>query len=124
VAISARNESTVVETNSVRARLEMSEVSRESQHRLVLSGELDLASAAELKATLERLCRTGTSLLVMDLRKVTFMDSTGLQMVLTAKHLCERCGSDFSIIPGPHQVQRVFEVTRLLERLPFGEQPA
>jgi anti-anti-sigma factor len=50
--------------------------------RVVVRGELDLATAMRLEGTLARLAKTG--LVVLDLRDVTLVDSTGLRMVAIA----------------------------------------
>lgn len=90
-----------------------------AQHTLALSGELDLACAPMLDAALQRICTERTEALTLDLSQLTFMDSTGLRAILLAEDLCERHDCKLVVIPGPAQVQRLFEVTGLLERLPF-----
>lgn len=85
---------------------------------LVLDGELDLLSAGELEATAERVCAEDIAELAIDLRGLTFVDSTGLRAILTCWDLAKgRCA--FLLIPGSPAVQRLFEVTGLLHRLPF-----
>jgi anti-sigma B factor antagonist len=91
-----------------------------ARHVLVLEGELDMASSPTLEAALQQICIGGTEAVTLDLSKLTFMDSTGLRVVLLAKELCERHGCEFLLIPGPAQIQRLFEITGVLERLPFG----
>ena len=66
------------------------------------------------------LCGEGVSAVEFDLSRLTFMDSTGLRVVLLAKELCDRHSCEFLVIPGPAQIQRLFEVTGILERLPFS----
>jgi anti-anti-sigma factor len=90
-----------------------------ARHTLVLTGELDMAWAPALDATLQRICTPLTEAITLDLSQLTFMDSTGLRAVLLAKELCEQHDCEFMLVPGPPQVQRLFEVTGLLERLPF-----
>lgn len=85
---------------------------------LVLGGELDLVSAGELEAIAARLCTEEIAELVIDLRGLTFVDSTGLRAILTCWDLTSgRCA--FLLIPGSRSVQRLFEVTGLVDRLPF-----
>src|SRR5690606_381328 len=48
------------------------------------SGELDLASAADLQAAIQEARHHGTSWLKLDLREVTFIDSVGLSLLVTA----------------------------------------
>ena len=85
--------------------------------RLVLSGELDIASAPELE---RRIGEAGASALVIDLGGLTFVDSTGLRLLLSV------CAPDArpapaELIPGPPTVQRVFELAGVAERLRFRE---
>jgi anti-sigma B factor antagonist len=98
---------------------EVQDVVSDGRHRLVLTGELDLAPAAELEAMLLRLCADGTKEIALDLSKLRFMGSTGLRTVLLAKELCEQHGYEFLLIAGPRNVQRIFELTGLLDVLPF-----
>jgi anti-sigma B factor antagonist len=84
---------------------------------LVLSGEIDLLAAAEIEATIRALCPDGMGEIVLDLRKVTFMDSAGLMATVSAREICRRSGYGFAIVPGPEQVQRLFEMTGLVPAL-------
>ena len=89
--------------------------------RLKLAGELDLSSAGDLESELRRIEGRGPEALVLDLREVRFMDSTGLRVVITADDRAREGGWRFSVVPGPEAVQRVFRITRLEERLDFVE---
>jgi anti-sigma B factor antagonist len=101
------------------SRLELHDRRTGPRHTLVLTGELDVASASALDATLHEICTDATDALALDLSALTFMDSSGLRLVLLARDLCQRHGCEFMLIPGPAQVQRLFEVTGLIEQLPF-----
>lgn len=90
-------------------------------HSVRLAGELDLASTGLLYDASEHLATEGAVGLSLDLREVEFIDSTGLRAVLTVAEHCRAQGIEFRVIPGPAQVQRLFEVTGLLERLPFEQ---
>jgi anti-sigma B factor antagonist len=98
---------------------EVQDVVSNGRHRLVLTGELDLAPAAELEAMLLRLCSDGTKALAIDLSKLRFMGSIGLRLILLARELCDEHGYEFRLIAGPANIQRVFEMTGLLDVLPF-----
>jgi anti-sigma B factor antagonist len=89
------------------------------RHVLMLSGELDIASAPELTAILAHLSSNRTRQVLIDLSRLNFMDSSGLQALLAAKELCAVQGCEFMLVPGPRQVQRVFEVCGLLDVLSF-----
>jgi anti-anti-sigma factor len=91
-------------------------------HRLVLSGELDLAAAPTLERCLREVCTSETSNVIIDLSRLSFMDSNGLRITLLARELCEQHGCEFMLVQGPAQVRRLFDVTGLLDRLPFTPQ--
>jgi anti-anti-sigma factor len=88
-------------------------------HTLILSGELDMVSSADLETAISLLCKNGASRLVLDLSALSFMDLMGLRMVLFAKELCDWHRCEFALVPGPVSVQRVFELTNLLDVMPF-----
>jgi anti-anti-sigma factor len=76
-----------------------------------LSGELDIASAQVLDATLAEACSGGASEVVLDLGGVDFMDSEGLNAILRGKIRCEEHSCRYSVTPAQRPVQRVFQVT-------------
>jgi anti-sigma B factor antagonist len=90
-----------------------------AEHRLVLTGELDMVSARELGVAVARIRMSRRTALVLDLRRLAFIDSAGMHMIVMAHELCaqQRCG--FMLIPGERQVQRAFEICGLLDHLPF-----
>jgi anti-anti-sigma factor len=90
---------------------------RAGRHTLALTGELDLDSANKLEEEVREVCASGAGL-VIDLRKVTFMDSTGLRVLVVAGTLCEEIGHELRIIPG-EDIQRILEISGLDRVLPF-----
>jgi anti-anti-sigma factor len=48
-----------------------------------------------------------------------FIDSTGLAAIVLISRLCERDGRELSIIRGPRPLQRLFEITGMIDVLPF-----
>jgi anti-anti-sigma factor len=89
------------------------------RHTLLLTGELDMASARELEEQAQRLCARPASELVLDLSRLEFIDSAGLHAILRVRALCHEHACEFCLIPGARPVQRLFEITRLVDRLPF-----
>jgi anti-sigma B factor antagonist len=87
------------------------EVGSGDLHWLILTGELDLASAPALEARIERLCVDGVSVVMLDLSKLAFMDSTGLHAVLAATKRCARDGPELLLTGATGAVQRLFELT-------------
>jgi anti-anti-sigma factor len=85
----------------------------------VLTGELDMVGSQQLQSAVRERCDEGTKGVALDLRELTFIDSTGLRAVVTIQELCRERGCELALIPGAPAVQRVFELTGLAEVLPF-----
>lgn len=82
-----------------------------------LDGELDMANAPLLQATIEDPELDTTKTVVLDLQGLTFLDSTGLRIILAAREQCWRRGQEFAVTPGSQQVQRLLSVTGVGEHL-------
>jgi anti-sigma B factor antagonist len=80
-------------------------------------GDLDIAAAPELEETLSLAMASDAKAIVIDLRGLEFIDSTGLR-ALTQVPLAED-GERVSFIAGNDHVQAVFRVSGLLDELPF-----
>jgi anti-sigma B factor antagonist len=91
---------------------------------LALHGELDLASAPELESSLLSIEQQAPSRLVIDLRALRFIDSTGLRLLLQAHARCEQRGGELVLRPGDPSIQRVFDVTGALDVLRFDDAPS
>ena len=82
-------------------------------------GELDMATVGAVEAELRRLHDSGVRMVVLDLAGLTFMDSSGLHLVTRWAQEASRNGFAFELEPGPPQVQRLFELTAVIDELPF-----
>jgi anti-sigma B factor antagonist len=82
-------------------------------------GELDLATAPILEAQLEQLLEAGFRQLVVDLRGLSFLDSTGVQLLLRWDAGARQDGHTFSLIAGPERIQKVLTVTGVVDHLSF-----
>ena len=87
------------------------------RHTVYLTGELDTASSSALGEALAGACTAETAAVVLDLRELTFMDSSGMMTLLAARRLCAERECDFYVVPGQARVLRVFAVTGLLGHL-------
>jgi anti-sigma B factor antagonist len=88
------------------------------------TGELDISGATILEAELERLAADPElGAVVLDLRGLEFMDSSGLRLVVLADMQAREAGRRFALIRGGDTVHRVFEITRMSDRLDFVESP-
>jgi anti-anti-sigma factor len=84
-----------------------------------LEGELDLTTAREADTAIQRMEDEGATTLVVDLRGLRFMDSTGLRVIVSADSRARRAGRHVRLIPGPEAVHRVFRIALLDQRLEF-----
>ncbi len=105
------------------AQLELETEEADGRVRVALRGELDIASAPVLEEALGRLERDAPALLLIDLRQLEFMDSTGLRTVVGADQRARDQGRRVAVVRGPEPVDRIFTVTRLDERLELVDEP-
>lgn len=92
-------------------------------HRLELSGELDLANAATFESELDVALRDGDGPVLVDMRGLTFIDSTGIA-VLVAAVTRDGGAARLRFVPSSAlAVTRVLAVTGVDQRLPLAEQP-
>jgi anti-sigma B factor antagonist len=90
---------------------------------LAVAGELDLASAPALEDELDKALNGGTSQIVVDLRELEFIDSTGLSVLVKAHQRAQESEQQFGLVKGGAQVQRLLALTGLAERLTVAETP-
>ena len=90
---------------------------------IVLGGELDLASSPALEGELENVLQSNADTVILDLRELDFMDSTGLSVLVRAHQAAQEADRKLYLVRGPHQVQRLLTLTGLQERLPVLETP-
>jgi anti-anti-sigma factor len=88
-------------------------------HTIRLEGELDVATAGRIEAELERAEASDVRSIVLDLSDLTFMDSTGVRLLLSANARSRADSNRLSIVRGPASVQRVFELSGVDSTLPF-----
>jgi anti-sigma B factor antagonist len=89
---------------------------------VTLQGELDVAGSNLLEGELDRVVADhAPATVVLDLSGLEFMDSTGLRLVVLTDAKAREGGWRFELIRGNDSVHRVFEITRMAERLNFAE---
>ena len=88
-----------------------------------VSGELDLASSPALEEELERVAQSDAQLVVVDLRGLEFMDSTGLSVLVRAHQRAEEHGRRLGLVNGSQQVQRLLTLTGVADRLTLTDVP-
>ncbi len=90
---------------------------------VVVSGELDLDSAEKLRDLL-RSTQAKAATVVLDLRDVTFIDSSGLSVVVGHHHLAKSEGFRFAVaVGGAPAVERLLHLTGLSGTLAIVERP-
>jgi anti-sigma B factor antagonist len=90
---------------------------------IAVSGELDLASGPELEAELNQVSGPETQMLVVDLRGLEFMDSTGLSILVRAHQRLSEEGCEMGLVKGSSQVQRLLDLTGVSDRLTLVDEP-
>jgi anti-anti-sigma factor len=82
-------------------------------------GEIDLATAPLVEAQLTELWSVGFRQIVLDLREVSFLDSTGVRLLLAWHSHSAADGMLFGVISGPPAVQRVLEVAGVVDHFTY-----
>jgi anti-anti-sigma factor len=90
---------------------------------LAASGELDLRTSPELEKRLERVWASSAELVILDLRQIEFMDSTGLRVLLGAHQRAQESGRRFALVRGADQVERVLTLTGVRDLLTVIDAP-
>ena len=75
-----------------------------------VTGDIDLSTAPGLR---DALTRSGAEHMVVDLRGVAFLDSTGLGVLVGALKRLRRSGGSLKIVTSGGRVRRLFELTNL-----------
>jgi anti-anti-sigma factor len=89
--------------------------------RVVPIGELDMATVRQVAEELTELRDVGFKCLVLDLRRLEFMDSSGVHLILEADAYARTNGHDFAVIPGPPVIQRLFQLSGVGDQLEFRD---
>src|SRR4051794_41670550 len=88
-------------------------------------GELDLATAPELEDKVLAAVGDGSQPVVIDLRELTFMDSTGVRTIVSAHQTAEASGCDLRVVRPPREspVSRAIEISGIDEVLGLVDDP-
>lgn len=93
--------------------LDIHEVSDQGVPVLAMRGEIDLSSAPRLREALLRLQTGEPSVVVLDLSEVTFLDSTGLGILIGALKRIQTAGGELRLVINRPNLLKVFEITGL-----------
>lgn len=97
------------------------ETVRDERHAVVLiAGELDAATAPALREELLVLAGEGIDRIVLDCRRLEFVDSFGLGVIVSAKKRLSQEGNALCLVAGADQrtLRRLLEITGLDQLLP------
>jgi anti-anti-sigma factor len=97
---------------------------RDTGVRVVLKGELDFARSDELRERLELLEANDPDLLLIDLRQLAFIDSSGLRELATAVRRGRQAGRRVVLVKGRGPVEDVLAITRVEDAMETVEDPA
>jgi anti-anti-sigma factor len=92
--------------------------------RIALAGELDVSGATTFYEALSRAEQSGAALIVLDLRELRFMDSTGLRLIVAAHRRAIEDARRLVIVQGPDAIRELFRVAGLDQLLEIVEDPA
>jgi anti-anti-sigma factor len=85
--------------------------------QLCPTGELDVATAPALGASVASALDSGAREVIVDLRGVTFTDVSGARSLLRVQRLARSRGRSLVFIRGPHRLHQVLETTGVLDEL-------
>lgn len=83
---------------------------------MVVRGEIDMATAPQLRDLLERLVSAGSRRIVLDCRELEFLDSSGIGVLVAARNRMGDGGELVIDSPSAH-VLKVLEITGVSEHL-------
>ena len=87
------------------------------------AGEIDVATVDRLREPL-RAAETEARAVVLDLRQVDFMDTSGLQLVFEQQRRAVQSAHEFVVVRGSRQLQRLFDIAGFGDRLRMVDDPA
>ena len=102
--------------------LEIEAETRDATAWLTLRGELDLATAPALERALAKAAGDSAPL-VLDLRQLGFIDSSGLRVILSAASQAAEAGRRLILVRGQNQVARVLDITGSDQHLEVVDEP-
>lgn len=85
-------------------------------YRVAGHGEIDIATAPQLEAVFDDLIERGALIVIFDARSIGFLDSCGLRAIIASGNRLTAAGGQLLIEGMSGSMQRVLEVSGLLER--------
>ena len=92
--------------------------------QVTVCGSLDLVRAYDFDDEIRRIERTAPGRLLIDLRELDFLDTTGLSRLLAVRRRCRRAGRRLVLVRGSRGVQQLFAATSMEEQFELVGDPA
>jgi anti-sigma B factor antagonist len=89
------------------------------RYLITVSGEVDLATSPELDTAIIAAIDSGATSVVIDLTDVSFMDSSGLGVIVRALKRCREAENDLDLVITNERVLKVFGITGLDQVIPI-----
>jgi len=89
---------------------------------VVPQGEVDLSTTDDVRAELVAAAGEAATV-VLDLRGVGFVDSSGVRLLVEVQRLADERGIGFRVVRGPEHVQRLFDLAGLTSRITLIDDP-
>ena len=80
---------------------------------VTVRGEIDVATAPQLRECLHNVIAQGEGSIVLDLLGVTFLDSTALGVLVGALKRCRESGGELYVVVADPRIVKIFEITGL-----------
>ena len=99
--------------------MQIATTSGSDRYVIAVSGEVDLATSPALDAAIIDAIESGTSALAIDLTDVSFMDSSGLGVIVRGLKRCREADKDLDLVITNDRVLKVFGITGLDQVIPI-----
>jgi anti-sigma B factor antagonist len=86
---------------------------------ITIVGEIDVATAPQLRESLHEVIAKGQATVVLDLLEVTFLDSTALGVLVGGLKRCRDLGGELYIVVADARLKKIFEITGLNKVFPL-----
>jgi anti-sigma B factor antagonist len=86
---------------------------------VTVEGEIDVATAPQLRECLHEVIAEGNATVVLDLLPVTFLDSTALGVLVGALKRCRELGGELHVVVSDPRIMKIFEITGLTNVFPI-----
>ena len=91
--------------------------------RITVEGELDIATLPEFERCVTLMRSQGLERLVIDLRRLAFLDSMSIELLLRLHGELTSTGAELVVVRGPRSVDRIFQVMELQRVLVLVDEP-